>query len=71
MTSDEQEAESRKHSNDVVILLSLASGKWAIFNAARKLERIVVFPDAFDLKVTAPERPQPPAFARPTFNPRN
>ena len=37
----------------MVILLPLSSGRWAIFNAARILERVVVFPDAFDLKVKA------------------
>lgn len=37
MSPDEQEAHSRKYGRDVIILLSLASGRIAILNAAREL----------------------------------
>ena len=56
MTIDEQEAESRKYSDEVIILLPLASGKCAVFNAARQLQRISNFPpDLFDLEVKPPQ----------------
>jgi hypothetical protein len=41
MTRDEQEALSRKYSNDVMILLPLYSGAIAIFNNARELCGII------------------------------
>lgn len=37
MTPDEQEALSRKYSDDVIILLPLKSGHVAVFNSAREL----------------------------------
>jgi len=37
MTPDEQEALSRKHSNDVLLILSLKSGRFAVFNRAFEL----------------------------------
>lgn len=37
MTTDEQEALSRKYSDDVILLLPLKSGSWAVFNNAREL----------------------------------
>lgn len=40
MTSEEQEALSRKYSNEVVMLLRLSSGSIAVFNAARELVSI-------------------------------
>jgi hypothetical protein len=40
MTSEEQEALSRKYSNDVVMLLILRNGSIAVFNAARELQSI-------------------------------
>lgn len=42
MSPDEQEALSRKYSDDVIILLPLGSGQVAVFNAARKLCGFVV-----------------------------
>jgi hypothetical protein len=50
MSPDEQEAKSRRYSNDVVLLLRLASGRVAIFNNARELDRIIE-PPPFDLSV--------------------
>jgi hypothetical protein len=67
MTSDEQEAQSRKYSDDVVILLPLSSGKVAVFNNARQLERIVD-PPVTDLSVSITHRVTTPT-RRPTFNP--
>jgi hypothetical protein len=37
VTSDEQEALSRKYSNDVLLILPLKSGKIAVFNRAFEL----------------------------------
>lgn len=37
MDSQIQEAESRKYSNDAVVLLPLSGGQWALFNNARQL----------------------------------
>lgn len=37
MTPDEQEALSRKYSDDVILLLPLKSGSWAVLNNAREL----------------------------------
>lgn len=48
MTADEQEALSRRYANDVVIILKLASGRFAVFNNARELCSIV------DLEVSWP-----------------
>lgn len=41
MTDDQQEAESRKYGNSVLMVLPLASGRWAVFDAARSLHHIV------------------------------
>lgn len=41
MTRDEQEALSRAHSDDVIRILKLKSGKLAVFNNARELCGIV------------------------------
>jgi hypothetical protein len=41
MTSDEQEALSRKYGNDMIMLLPLKSGRIAVFNAERTLCGIV------------------------------
>lgn len=41
MSPDEQEAESRKHSSDGVMMLALSSGKIAVFNRAFQLDRII------------------------------
>jgi hypothetical protein len=41
MSSDEQEARSRKYSNDVFIFLRLKSGKIAIFDNTRDLIDII------------------------------
>lgn len=41
MTSDEQEALSRAHSDDVIRLLPLRSGAIAVFNNARELCGII------------------------------
>jgi hypothetical protein len=42
MTTDEQEALSRKYSNDLILLLPLKSGNIAVFNTARELTGIAV-----------------------------
>lgn len=52
MIKDEQEALSRKYSNDVIILLRLSSGNLAVFNNARELTGITTDRDivnAFNL----------------------
>lgn len=41
MTPDEIDAETRKYSNDAIILLRLKSGKIAMFNNSRELLAIV------------------------------
>lgn len=41
MTQDEMDAETRKYSNDAAILLRLKSGKIAVFNNSRVLQKIV------------------------------
>jgi hypothetical protein len=41
MTTDEQEALSRRFGNEVIIILALRSTNWAIFNSARELCAIV------------------------------
>lgn len=38
MTPQELEAESRKYGNDIVMLLKLSDGSFAVFNAARVLQ---------------------------------
>lgn len=61
MTDDQQEAESRKYSNDAVVLLKLRSGRIAVFNATLKLDRIIeAFP--FDFTVIPVEPPPRRAF---------
>lgn len=48
MTPDEQEALSRRYSNDIIILLPLKSGNIAVFNnESRKLCGIIEDYDAF------------------------
>jgi hypothetical protein len=47
MTPDEKEALSRKYGRDVIILLPLRSGKFAVFNSARELCAIEGGPDTF------------------------
>ena len=37
MTSDEQEALSKRYGNEIIILLPLSSGNVAVFNSAREL----------------------------------
>lgn len=44
MTDAEIEAESRKYSLDVIIMLPLRDGRWAVFNAARQLQYISINP---------------------------
>ena len=62
MSPNVMEAESRKYSNDVIIVLPLSSGKLAVFNAARQLAGIVdTWNDAGYVSIPEIVKYEPPA----------
>lgn len=71
MTPSERQAESRKYSNAVVLVLPLDNGEFAVYNNARELSEIV--PAAELLTALARVKPvsplqvaaKPPAPAKP------
>lgn len=55
MTEDQQEAESRKYSNQIIMFLVLDNLKIAIFGPNRKLYKIVKDWGAFEVALWSPE----------------
>lgn len=65
MTSDEQEALSRKYSAEAAIVLRLSSGRFAIFNRGYELHKIVevlTSDDLTNLPPVAAAQPLPSVF---------